>query len=530
MLRKIKYIFLLPLFAMVSCDKSELDLENPNKPGLSSLKTEEGIKRYALGIHGKLDYTYYWWALTNHEIMGDSYTCSAGNWSWRWTNQVSEIILPSGQILTPPQGYSQKEMLKRVNDRSQGDNNVFNHEWKPVYALNNHANNLLSILNTGEVQFIEQAALKTKILKAWAYWWKGFSYSRIGSLYVAGIVTDIPNETNGDFVTHTDVINEATRNFDLAIALLQDIQTNHSSEMAVYDDFFKSLIPSFTNTGNGGVISPEEWVRNINTYKARNILVNTYADDLTSAQLAEIQTLTTNGLRQGDKIFTMRSAAADDVVLTTAWNPYRALVGWTRVSERLVQDFNTGDARFTRNLRLKPSPVVNPSGRGFQYGTRYDLIDISSGGDWVSTTTGAVEIPIATSFEENELMRAEAEIRSGNINAGLIHIDNVRSHQNAGLPALNGTGLSATQALEELRRERRIGLVNKGVSFYDARRWKVLLPVSQGGGRTGAVVVLSGTVETNATINYNYLERFDVPVNELEFNKPSSLSAPVSQN
>jgi hypothetical protein len=125
-------------------------------------------------------------------------------------------------------------------------------------------------------------------------------------------------------------------------------------------------------------------------------------------------------------------------------------------------------------------------------------------------------------------MLAEAKIYTNDIAGAVVHINNVRTFQNAGLTALAGT-ISRADALEELRRERRIGLFLKGVSFYDARRWGIIDPVSQGGGRRNAVVVLAGgAVDNNATINYNYMRYWDVPLNELDFNTPTTGSARVT--
>jgi hypothetical protein len=98
----------------------------------------------------------------------------------------------------------------------------------------------------------------------------------------------------------------------------------------------------------------------------------------------------------------------------------------------------------------------------------------------------------------------------------------------AGLAAVSGTGLTLLQAKEELRRERRIALAFRGLSFYDARRLKISEPVSGGGGRTGCVVIpTSGVVNTNATIEYGYIDYWDVPDNELAYNPAVAGSAPT---
>jgi hypothetical protein len=69
-------------------------------------------------------------------------------------------------------------------------------------------------------------------------------------------------------------------------------------------------------------------------------------------------------------------------------------------------------------------------------------------------------------------------------------VDAVRVFQNAGLPAVANTGLTQAQALEEVRRERRVALFLRGVAFYDARRLNITAPVASGGGRANAIVYL----------------------------------------
>jgi len=64
--------------------------------------------------------------------------------------------------------------------------------------------------------------------------------------------------------------------------------------------------------------------------------------------------------------------------------------------------------------------------------------------------------------------------------------------------------------------------------FYDAHNWKAIDLISAGGGRAGAVVLnASCVVSVNATIEYNFLDYWDVPDNELAYNPPASGSAPV---
>jgi hypothetical protein len=202
------------------------------------------------------------------------------------------------------------------------------------------------------------------------------------------------------------------------------------------------------------------------------------------------------------------------------------------VSERLIQDFQPGDARFTKNFGLYPGgAIVNVRSRGIQFGTRYIPTYIENGGAF-ATNAQMGYVPIAPTYEENVLMMAEANIYLGNISTGLSLIDQVRAYQNAGLPPAASHGLTVDSAVAQLHSERRIGLYDRGVAWYDARRWGV---TSAGGGRANANVMVPGSLIGGGAatllpcfINYDFVDYWDVPANELDFNAPSSNSAPVA--
>ena len=209
--------------------------------------------------------------------------------------------------------------------------------------------------------------------------------------------------------------------------------------------------------------------------------------------------------------------------------------GWLFVSERLVQEFKPNDARLARNFISDYGIVLlNPRNRGMAFGTTYHTIDAEDGGDFTTKdNTTNVQSYFVPSYEENELMLAESKINQGNIAQGLLHIDAVRTAQQANLPA-SSSALTLTQAKEELRTERRIALFIRGLAFYDARRWGVTAPKSAGGGRANANVLVPkgyGSYTTNAVrpcfIEYNFMDYWDVPLNELDFNKPSASSVSV---
>jgi len=144
-----------------------------------------------------------------------------------------------------------------------------------------------------------------------------------------------------------------------------------------------------------------------------------------------------------------------------------------------------------------------------------------------SRQPGGIEVYIGPTYEENALMLAEANIRSGNIPAGLALIDAVRTSQGAGVAALAGNTLTLAQALTELTNERYAALAFRGLSFFDARRWGWTYSTANGGGRYGATLIFNKILYTNAKINYNFMDYWDVPGDETSKNAPATGSAPV---
>ncbi|MEP6712417.1 MAG: RagB/SusD family nutrient uptake outer membrane protein, partial [Ferruginibacter sp.] len=238
-----------------------------------------------------------------------------------------------------------------------------------------------------------------------------------------------------------------------------------------------------------------------------------------------------------DLIFTGRTDANGDFLGTTIADKVQSSATATntyKLSERWVQDFNAGDKRRANNVRTLNTGVgIFNQDRGNSFNTRYSLINGGAGlvgvAVYSNTDAGANEITLCGTYEENELMKAEATMNlasfsPASIIAAMAMIDNVRNYQGAGLPPT--VALTVGAAKEELRRERRIGLAFKGLSFYDARRWDIIDPSKS---RTGAVVLAgtAGTLNTNATINYGFLDYWDVPDNELAYNPAATGSAPV---
>jgi hypothetical protein len=547
---KFAYVILAGALLMmpVAC-KDQLDVGNPNAPTIpANVNTETGMIAYAQGatyINGFrngndwLGNSYFSLPWGYSELMADNVGASASN------NQVTTMGIPDYIILDDgtkvTNSAPQVGIIRSYNSRAAtgAGNNALYYQWLTMYALNNAANTILAKVD--DIPFTGDATSRANTIKAWAYWWKGYAYAAIGSMYYAGIIADEAGKINSDYVSNDAIITRSNFYYNLAATTLGSITSSSD-----YLDVLGKLIPSYTQVGNGGVLTTAMWIRNINTMLARNILVNKLAPfvngnpaatitkssttAMTAADWTTIKTLTTNGVKAGDKIFTARSSATNSIFGATGGN-VAALTSSVpsastfKISERFLQYFKPTDKRFTDNF------VTSAGYKGdYIYTTRYTLKDGGSGtpGVYVYATkaAGAYEVVMASSYEENELMLAEANIRLGSVDAGVTSINNVRSYLGSGLAA-TPAGLSVAAAMKELVSERRVALAFRGLSFYDSRRWGWTYPIANGGGSYGNIVIYLGTTNTNVTFNYNFMDYWDVPADETELNPPSASSFAV---
>ena len=540
-------LVLLCTVAMVTACKKQLDIKNPNQPNPETLKTENGIIAYGqAGVYqngfrstkygdGVVGESFFSFVNGFHSLLGDETGIEAAN---VYANQVGapdKVTFDDGTVILNPGTPNRSTLVIREKNlnASAGANPLF-YEWSWMYALNNACNIILE--NVDNVSYTGDAATKKAVLKAWSFWWKGYAYSRIGSMYYAGLVRSESNLVNpnpvGNYVTAAAVIAESNSNYDKAITILNSLTVN-----ATYTATLAKLIPDFNQLGKGLPPTPVMWVHNANTMKARNILVNKTTSSMAAADWTSILTLTNAGMQATDYTFTARSNTTSDLMTTSGGTIAAKTAGVAgsntyKVSERLVQDYRAGDQRKANNFILASSPWIGNIDRGNAFHTRWGLKSAGNGLPGViiytnNSAAGLSEFLIAGSYEENELMKAEAMLYTGGsiaVATGLI--DAVRTYQGAGLAPIGVVTLD--QAKEELRSERRAGLAFRGLAFYDARRWKVIDPVSAGGGRKGAIVISnSGVLNTNATIDYNYLDYWDVPDNELAYNPAVAGSAPI---
>jgi len=535
-MKKISIIFILIASIATSCSKSTLkEVTNLNQPTLDVLNNETGMMSYAKGVYkiGFGDQTVsslddgLGFGLLNvvqafHEGMGDNIFVPWGNNSFKFADNPLSVKLDNGTVVSNPIGQGQQHELQLRNSRAYGASNSLLPEWTYCYFLNNTGNVLLSKLDA--TSFSGDAATKKNVLKAWAYWWKGYAYCRLGSMYIAGVITSTPNNTNGNFVDHNAIVTEGLKDLDSAILVLKGLSSG-----GAYDATMALIMPKMLQQPN--LPSPAAWIRNISTFEARSILVNKRLKDITAADYAKVLALVNAGIQSSDYVFGIRTNANNSISVFD--KDFGSMAGNLAgegntyfVSERSIQDFKSGDNRLANNFAPLSNNIINKRGRGITFGTRWQLIAAGNGGSGgiiFNQTYGVDNFYIGATYEENQLMKAECLIQTGQIDQGLAIIDQIRTLQGAGLSAVSGTGLTLPQAIKELWSERRCALLYRGIAFYDLRRWGYADDVSKGGGRTGCVVLdKTGNVNTNATINYSYMSYWDVPQNELDFNQSTN--------
>jgi len=196
--------------------QDELDIQNPNDPQFSNAKTETGIVNLSMGgvytMYTKYsEQAFLWtWGWGFHELMGDIVGASAANAGLNQIGCPDMVVLDNGtEVPNPSAPPTQKSFIRQRNLNQNGANNPLYYEWAIMYSLNNACNLILSY--SDEVSFSGNAAAKSSklgVIKAWSYFWKGFAYSRIGSLYYAGIINDEVMRTNGDYLYRQEIIEE----------------------------------------------------------------------------------------------------------------------------------------------------------------------------------------------------------------------------------------------------------------------------------------------------------------------------------
>jgi hypothetical protein len=497
---------ILTSFIISACDYN-LNQVNPNSPTPDTVLKEEGLKRVALGMWQVGGGFFEWVVWQYHEMMGDNLVAPWVNFNFLNTAiAIEKVAFSDGSNVTPAAnsttGRTQTDWINFINTREDARGGGVQYEWQTAYGWNNEANLILRSLENG-VTFVGNAAKKDSAYKAWAYFWKGYSYSRIGLLYEQGLIIDAYLETNNDYKSNVEIIAESNRMFELAI-----------DYAPAFDIIRNEVIPAiFPNQLSGAALAEVS-----HTLIARNLLSIKERSELTNSDWNAIKTHATEGISSTSNALI---ADTDDATyLQSITLPWRIYNGWSVASARLVQAFSTpGDQRFTNSFYLHggngtyANSVANPH------------INSIYQADVPYASVTPLEAPLYyASYEENLLILAEAELALGNPTIAADYVDEVRTLQGANLPPLG----SATWA--DIKKERKAALFTRGVAFYDLRRSGEMKSEAEGSGahnvwvyrrvdddnnpNTPNVIQL----DENASIYYDYLHFWPVPDHETTFN------------
>ena len=532
-----------------SC-KKQLQIGNPNSPTISgNVNDESGLISLAEGGvyengfadgDGWLGNSYFSLPYGYLELMSDNIGADASNNQITTVGYPTYFIMDDGTKVT--NGSPSISILRGYNVLGGSGNNPLFFQWQNMYALNAACNQVLQVLPS--IKFGGDATSRMNTVLAWCYWWKGLAYSEVGCMYYSGLVQDdLSNKTNGHYLPKDSILARSNYYLNLAATTINGISSSTD-----YNTVLGELIPSPYQVQNGGVLTPTMWIHNINSLLARNIMANGLAPyvngnpnasitkastgNLTADDWNNIVTLATNGVQSGDFVFTAQSTATNSIFSAGGGNVAANTTGNNisatfKISVRFVANFKPTDKRLAQNF-WQGSTYNNPF-----YGTPYNIADsLSQSTNGVaimgSKLVGGYQVYIGPSYEENELMLAEANIRLGNIATGLGHVDNVRDYQGAGVAHVSGTVTTLAGAMAELTSESRVALFGRGLSFYGARRWGWIYDISNGGGQYGQLLYnADGTWDTNVTVNYNFMDYWDIPADETQLNPPAAGTSPI---
>src|SRR5689334_532063 len=272
------YLLIMPLLILSSC-KKQLDVKDPNDPTFDVNVTDEsGITSYAKGGvywnafnygDGWLGDSYFSLPWGYHELMGDAIGGGQGSNNQTTTMGVPDRFQadpndPSTVFINPSPQASGIIRSFNTTAATANANNALYYEWINMYAMINVCN--LTLEHLASIPLSDD---KAKTVQAWAYWWKGYAYGQIGTLYIAGVIVDQSSTVVDKFVNQAAIIDESNKNLNQALTLLSGI-----SSQVEYNDIITQLIPQQNQVGLGQALSSAQWIRTINTMLARNILLN----------------------------------------------------------------------------------------------------------------------------------------------------------------------------------------------------------------------------------------------------------------
>lgn len=337
--------------------------------------------------------------------------------------------------------------------------------WKSVYFALSQANDILLYLEDPEIIIDAET---TEMLKAWSYFIQGIAHGYIGAIFQKGYIADETcNPINPEIYSYAEVMTAATSYLDKAITSCA------ANTFTLPDGWISGSNPDNEDLGK------------LANFMAAKFIISAPRNALEAAFIdwEKVKLYSQNGLTEDFNIDFI-----DD--WTNALMTYAQLPPWLRVDCRVINMMDTDypsrwnadgtapdpaiavsdDARLLSDFEWNPAVPFRPE-RGYYHFSYYSYWRYPQYNSYESTV-----LPIYPLIENN-LMLAEAYLRTGNKAAAIDILNTGSRTTRGGLPPIPGDAVEA-EVSEAIFYERQIELFahSCGTGFFDMRRRDYLQP------------------------------------------------------
>src|SRR6186713_1373289 len=211
-----KYILAILLLSVIAC-KKELNVGNPNQPTTdANVNNEAGIISLAIGavyVNGFkngddwLGNSYFSLPYGYSELLADVVGAQASNQLISTISIPEFYTLDNGTKVTTT--TSNIPQLRTNNTRAQTGSgyNPLYYQWMNMYAMNSACNTVLSLVD--KITFTTEGDTRANTIKAWCYWWKGYAYASVGSMYYSGLIVNEAGVGSNKYLVKDSIIAES---------------------------------------------------------------------------------------------------------------------------------------------------------------------------------------------------------------------------------------------------------------------------------------------------------------------------------
>ena len=429
-------------FIFTSCEdlSTNLDTQFAEDPTPAETVSENTAKNIFRGWYNTVNaYEGPGLAMTTMADMG---TCSWGNQGMR--------------------DMSSEPRIAWNNSTSYGYRSVTQTFFNSIYALLSDSNNLLAKLaNEGPTVYENP-----KRVEALARFGQAAYIGYIGLVFDRVWLTDEDGaRNNGESVSPMVALDYSLEQIDKAIQIAENNTFDVDSEFI-----------------NGVTLTSAQFAQFLNTFAARlmvNMARNSAQRDATDWQRV---------LNYANKGLTYDLSVVSDGWTTwySEWIYYQIYPGWGRVDMRVINlmvpstidhwtssngtlaQLNSADSRLTSDMQYQSSQWFIPSRGLYHYSnyrhSRYD--GAAHGSNWTGAMTEMLQA-------ENELYKAEAQMRLGNLAAAAATINASSRVLRGGLAPV---AANASDIADAIHYERSVELMNTGMGlgFFEMRRENLL--------------------------------------------------------